>query len=218
MFCMLVSLIHYSDEMLALTAGLQNFSSKRCFCNHKSFPPQMFCHIWHTFVYMHIAKLYSLYTHVHMQRLGIFKRRQRGSAGMHLCPCQFTVSEVKIVFVLLYWLLLTILIWSSFSVRAGRAEEFDYHLRSYIDCMAGGDRRDHDCQDLRRDLEADIQPVVEVTYLVLVAFLNFSSLPFVIQFQTVKHSVRQITQRLSSHNTISKHSIAIWQCYIFLCM
>ena len=143
-----------------------------------------------------------IYIYTHMQHHGIFKRRQYGSVGMHLCPCQFTVSEVKIVFILLYWLLLTILIWTSFSVRAGRAEEFDFHLESYIDCMAGGDRRGHDCQDLRRDLEADVNPVVEVIYLVLIAFLNFASLPFVIQFQTVKHSVRRVTQRLSSHNTI----------------
>ena len=44
MFCMLVALIQYSDEMMALMASPQKFSSKKCFsCNHKSFPPQMFC-------------------------------------------------------------------------------------------------------------------------------------------------------------------------------
>lgn len=70
--------------------------------------------------------------------------------------------------------------------------------------MAGGNRKDHDCQNLRQHLEADVKPVVEVIYLVLIAFLNFASLPFVIQFQTVKHSVRRVTRKFSSHNLLFK--------------
>ena len=64
--------------------------------------------------------------------------------------------------------------------------------------MAGGDRKDHDCHNLRLDLEAETNFVIEVIYLILTAFLNFASLPFVIQFQTVKHTVRQAKRRLSA--------------------
>ena len=74
-------------------------------------------------------------------------------------------------------------------MRAGRNDVFDYQLRSFIDCMAGGYRRDHDCNSLRMDLEAESNPVIEVITFLSAGFLNFASLPFVIQFQTVKNSV-----------------------------
>ena len=64
--------------------------------------------------------------------------------------------------------------------------------------MAGGDRKDHDCHKLRLDFEAERNFTIEVIYLILTAFLNFASLPFVIQFRTVKHRVRQATQRLTT--------------------
>ena len=112
--------------------------------------------------------------------------------------CQFSVPEVKIGFVLFYWLILTILIWTTASIRNGRDDTFAYNLRAYADCMAGGNRKDHDCHKLRLDLEAETNFVIEAIYLILVAFLNFASLPFVIQFQTVKHTVRQVTRRLSA--------------------
>ena len=133
-----------------------------------------------------------------LQHHGIFKRRRRrDSTYKQIRTCQFTVPEVKIIFVLLYWLLLTILIWTSLSIRIGRGDTFDQHLRSYTDCMAGGDRKDHDCRSLRIDFEAESSPVAELFYLLLVAFLNFASLPFVIQFQTIQHSVRQASRKLS---------------------
>ena len=108
------------------------------------------------------------------------------------------MPEVKIIFVLLYWLILTILIWGTISIRDGRDDTFNYHLENYIDCMAGGSRKHQDCQELRMSLEAESHPVVEMIYMMLIAFLNFASLPFVIQFHTVKHSVRQATRRLST--------------------
>ena len=90
------------------------------------------------------------------------------------------------------------MIWTTASIRNGRDDTFAYTLRSYADCMAGGDRKDHDCHNLRLDLEAETNFVIEVIYLILIAFLNFASLPFVIQFQTVKHTVRQAKRRLSA--------------------
>ena len=91
---------------------------------------------------------------------------------------------------LLYWVVHSILVWTGFSIRSGRADIFDYYLRSYTDCMAGGNRRDYDCQSLRASLEAESNHAIEVIYFLSSAFLNFASVPFVIQFQTVKKSIR----------------------------
>ena len=63
--------------------------------------------------------------------------------------------------------------------------------------MAGGIRKDHDCQELRLKVEAESYPLIEVFYLISLSFLNFSTLPFVIQFQTVKQRLQQAAQRLT---------------------
>ena len=57
--------------------------------------------------------------------------------------------------------------------------------------MAGGTRKEHDCRELREDLEANASFVLEVINLFFLAFQNFASLPFVIQFQTIKKSITQ---------------------------
>ena len=133
-----------------------------------------------------------------MQSRGIFKRKRQDSGSKQVCTCQFTVPEIKITFVLFYWIVHTVLVWTSLSVRSGRNDIFDYHLRSYTDCMAGGNRRDHDCNSLRMDLEAESNPVLEVISFLLSGFLNFASLPFVIQFQTVKNSVKATRHRYTA--------------------
>lgn len=132
---------------------------------------------------------------VYLQHHGIFKKKHQREKQVH--TCQFTVPEVKIAFVLFYWLILTILLWANFSRSTARSNIFNDHLRSYADCIAGGSRKHHDCRSLRLELEAEINPVVEAIYLTFTAFLNFASLPFVIQFQTVKHSVRRASRKLS---------------------
>ena len=90
------------------------------------------------------------------------------------------------------------MLFTSFSIKASRSEIFDYYLRRYADCMAGGNRKQHDCHNLRLRFESETNPVVEVVYLILLAFSNFVSLPFVIQSQTMKNSIRKALQRLSN--------------------
>ena len=119
------------------------------------------------------------------------------SVGKQVCTFQFAVPEVKIVFVLFYWLLCTILIWTTFSIRDGRADIFNNILQRYTDCMAGGNREDGDCHNLRLDLEDETNPVLEVIFLTAAAFLNFASLPFVVQFQAIKTFIRKITKKLN---------------------
>ena len=125
-----------------------------------------------------------MYTQSH----GIFKRKHRDFVGKQVCTCQFTVPEVKISFMLFYWVICVALIWTR---RVSNYDDiFDYHLRSYTDCMAGGYRRDHDCNTLRMDFQADSIPVGEVIGFLLIGFASFSFLPVVIQFQTIKNLVK----------------------------
>ena len=63
--------------------------------------------------------------------------------------------------------------------------------------MAGGNRKHLDCHSLRQDLEAEVTPALEVIIFLLVGFLPFASLPFVVQFQTVKRNVRQALRKVS---------------------
>ena len=81
------------------------------------------------------------------------------------------------------------MLYTASSVRDGRDDSTMRHLISYIDCMAGGNRRDHDCNSLRLDVESDTTPVVDAISAISIAFLNFATLPFVIQFQTIKNVV-----------------------------
>ena len=108
------------------------------------------------------------------------------------------MPEVKIVFVLLYWLLCSTLTWTYFSIVDGRADIINNILERYVECRAGGNRVGHDCHMLRQDLAAETIPALEVTYLISIAFLNFASLPFVVEFQAIKKCVRQAAKKLKS--------------------
>ena len=129
------------------------------------------------------------------QHYGIFKRRDEESVGEQVCTCQLTVPKVKIAVVLFYWIVYCLMLFPAISLRAGRDNTFNYHLRSYVDCMAGGSRKFHDCHEQKSDLEAETNPMAEVFLLTLSAFLNFASLPFVIQFQTIKNTVNSLQAR-----------------------
>ena len=121
-----------------------------------------------------------------MKHHGIFKREQREFNGKQVCTCQFTVPEVKIGFVLLYWLFCITIASINSAITDGRAETITNTFQNYVGCMAGGCRKDHDCHELREDLEAETNPVLEAIVLTSTALLNFVSLPFVIQFRAVK--------------------------------
>ena len=59
-------------------------------------------------------------------------------------------------------------------------------LVEYIQCMSGGVRRGLDCGEFRKKFETDSYPELMLTHLLLYTFLNFSNLPFVIEYQTTK--------------------------------
>ena len=106
------------------------------------------------------------------------------------------MSEGKIVFVLSYWIVHALVMWTASSIRTGRSDIFDHYLRSYAACMSGGNRKHHDCHSLRLQLEAEMNPVIDLITLISIALLNFASLPFVIQYQTVKNFIRRAARKL----------------------
>ena len=103
---------------------------------------------------------------------------------------------MKIVFLLLYWLFCTVLVWTNFSISDGRDNIIRKIFQSYVDCMAGGNRKDHDCHELREDIDAETYPPLEVAYLISIAFMNFVSLPFVVRSYAVKEFARQTAKKL----------------------
>lgn len=79
-----------------------------------------------------------------------------------------------------------VVLWSSASLQFGKLDEIIFYTGSYVQCMAGGIRKDQDCKKFRDEFEALGYPGLLVAYLVLFAFLNFSNLTFVVQYRTVK--------------------------------
>ena len=75
-----------------------------------------------------------------------------------------------------YWVVRVVVFYITASIRAGRDEIFDHHLRSFTNCMAGGNLRDHDCHSLRLDVESETNPAVDVFSIISRAILNFASL------------------------------------------
>ena len=111
--------------------------------------------------------------------------------------CYFSTPEVKLFMMFSYLLVIMITAWTSFSIRDGTANSFQFYLEQYWRCMAGGASRSHTCEKFRNEFESLTHPGLECTYLILFTFLNFSSLPFVIQYKTVKRSVKEATKRLN---------------------
>lgn len=72
----------------------------------------------------------------------------------------------------------------------------------YVSCMSTGTNNPN-CERFRRQFEEDSYPSLEAIYVILSGFLNFSNLPFIVQFKTVKQSVRRATRRLSTKSLTS---------------
>ena len=90
------------------------------------------------------------------------------------------------------------MLYAASSIRAGSDNIFNHRLRSYTDCMAGGNRDIDDCHSLRLDIESETNPVADVITMISIAFLNFASLSFVIQFQTIKKVVGKAAKKFNT--------------------
>ena len=95
------------------------------------------------------------------------------------------------------------MLYTTLSIRAGRSDVIMHYLISYTDCMAGGNRRDHDCNSLKLDIESETFPVVDAISVISTGFLNFSTLSFVIQFQTIKNVVGKAARKFKITSSTS---------------
>ena len=73
----------------------------------------------------------------------------------------------------------------------------------YFRCMSTG-TNNPDCEKFRRQFQEDSFPSLEAIYVILSGFLNFANLPFIVQFRTVKQSVRRVTKRVSVKSLTSQ--------------
>ena len=94
-------------------------------------------------------------------------------------------------------------LWAVFCARHVTLDNFIKNLEMYIRCMSTGTKNPN-CGRFRRQFEEDSYPGLEAIYITLVGFLNFSNLPFIVQFKTVKQSVRRATRRLSTKSLTSE--------------
>jgi len=130
----------------------------------------------------------------------------------------FSTPEIKIFLVFCYLLVFMVIVWTSSSIQNGRFDTTLSYMLDYINCMSGGMRKGLDCEGYRkRFLDRGI-PGMQLTFLILYAFLTFSNLPFIIQFQSVKFFVsRKMSISSKSSSSISSKrssSISIKKSYI----
>ena len=137
-----------------------------------------------------------------IQHQGIFKRR---SAGKSIRACHFTTPEVKVFVGFFYLLAVLVSLWGVSIVRHITLDAFTDHLRVYIRCMSTGSNNPN-CALFKSQLEDQTYPGFDIVLFILIGFLNFSNLPFVVQFKTVKHTVRRATLKFSLSSDPKTHA------------
>ncbi|XP_065890577.1 uncharacterized protein [Dysidea avara] len=142
-----------------------------------------------------ILMLIVLYKiHIHQ---GIFKKR----SIRKVCTFELNAPEIKIFLILCYLLAIMVIAWTTFSLVASNSDELMYHTDRYVACMAHGDNKE--CSRYKKEIEDLFHPSLHLIYTVMLAFFNFSSLPLVVQFRTVKQSVSVAARRMTRRFTIS---------------
>ena len=94
-----------------------------------------------------------------------------------------------------------VIAWTTFSLVISNSDELMYRIDRYVACMAHGDNKE--CSRYKKEIEDLFHPSLHLIYTVMLAFFNFSSLPLVVQFRTVKHSVTSVARRMSRRLTIT---------------
>jgi len=115
--------------------------------------------------------------------MGIFRKDDSGGL------CQFTASEVKIVLIFCYFLASMALLWTSITYGISKHHETAIKIGTYKQCLANGVHEELDCEIYREQLEAISLRPLAVMYLVLIAFLNISNLPLIIEYKSVKKTI-----------------------------
>ena len=112
--------------------------------------------------------------------MGIFKKSENSWL------CQFTASEVKIFLIFCYLLTVLAVLWTTLTYDISKHDETAIKIGTYIRCLAGGIHDKLDCKPYRKEFEDITIQELQVLYLILVAFLNFSNLPLIIEYKSMK--------------------------------
>ena len=116
--------------------------------------------------------------------MGIFKK---SSESFWLC--QITASEVKIFLIFCYQLMFLAILWSSITYDISKHDETAIAIGTYFRCLINGFHEQLDCEPYRREFEGLSVRGLQVLYLLLIAFLNMSNLPLIIEYKSLKEAV-----------------------------
>ena len=103
--------------------------------------------------------------------------------------CQFTAPEVKIFIVFCYMLTTSAVLWIYITYTISKNGEYSIQLGYYIGCSANGVHDHQKCEKFREEFEDLSVRWLLVLYYVLVAFLNLSMLPLIIEYKSVKDMI-----------------------------
>ena len=112
--------------------------------------------------------------------MGIFKKSEDSWF------CRVTASEVKIFLIFCYLLAVLAVLWTSLTYDISKHDETAIKIGTYVRCSANGVHDHLDCEQYREEIEDLSIQELQVLYLILLAFLNFSNLPLIIEYKTVK--------------------------------
>ena len=118
--------------------------------------------------------------------------------------CQFTVPEVKILIIFCYLLAVLAVLWTTLTYSMSRGGEIAIQIGTYFRCSANGVHDLLDCEQYRKKFEEITIQELQVLHLILVAFLNLSNLPLIIEYKSVKDKIISTLNSILGHNTVKE--------------
>jgi len=110
--------------------------------------------------------------------------------GKGFCSIRFSVPQVKILLLLVYFNVFGIVALVTFSRAAANADNLVNDMVRYSVCNLLG--YDPKCEDIRRDIGKHIPPELTCSNFLLLGFLPHVHLLFVIQLEHIKKAVSWI--------------------------
>ena len=129
--------------------------------------------------------------------MGIFKK---GDGWL----CQFTASEVKIFIIFCYLLAVLAVLWTSLTYDISKHDETAIEIGTYFRCSINGVHDRLDCEQYREEFEEITIQELQVLYLVLLAFLNLSNLPLIIEYKSVKDMIISTINSTLGRDTVKE--------------
>ena len=81
------------------------------------------------------------------------------------------------------------LLWITLTYYITKYDETVIAMDTYMHCVAGGVHDDLDCEYYRKEFEDISDEGLWVAHLIIVAFLNVSNLPLIIEYRSIKEFI-----------------------------